>query len=138
MRTSRRWAGGWGQPGAFAQAYGGHEPDASALRGAALAAEAANVAQGTSGVPAIVDKLPGAERLAPSMRGDKRVAIRCNLTARKASDEAPHKAYVEKVEASDSLRWALSSNSAAANQQPLGKAPPPATGGGSPTVAAQR
>src|SRR5437763_1837909 len=32
-----RWAGGWGQPAAFAKSYAGHEPNAVALRNAALA-----------------------------------------------------------------------------------------------------
>jgi len=34
-----RWPGGWGQPSAFSQAYGGREPSAAGLRAAALAAE---------------------------------------------------------------------------------------------------
>src|SRR5437763_1152816 len=33
-----RWPGGWGQPSAFAKAYGGREPSADLLRAAALAA----------------------------------------------------------------------------------------------------
>ncbi|MEO7634332.1 MAG: hypothetical protein ABIS38_01645, partial [Sphingomicrobium sp.] len=131
-----RWAGGWGQPGAFAKSYGGHEPTASLLRSAALAAEAATApAQNAGGIAEVIAKVPGAERLAPSMRGDKRVAVRFNLTARKASNDAPHEAYVEKFKTSDSLRWALSNDSAAAGEKPLGT---PATGGGSATVAAQR
>jgi len=36
-----RWAGGWGRPAAFTKNYSGHEPNALALRNAALAAEAA-------------------------------------------------------------------------------------------------
>ena len=138
-----RWAGGWGKPAAFRKAYGGREPSAAALRSLALAAEAVSVAKvSTAGVAAVLEEVPGAERLAPSMRGDKRVAVRFNQTARKASDEAPHKAYVEKFEASDNLRWALSGDGAAASQAPLGEQPlgkaPVATGGGSPAVAAQR
>ncbi len=132
-----RWAGGWGRPAAFAKSYGGREPIASALRSAALAAEAATVAIGPAGVAAVVDAIPGAERLAPSMRGDKRVAVRFNLAARKASAEAPRKPYVEKFATSDNLRWALSGDSASANQQPLGKSAAPAVGG-SASVAAQR
>jgi len=138
-----RWAGGWGQPAAFAKAYGGREPSAEALRGLALAAEAVSVAKDTTaGVAAVLEEVPGAERLAPSMRGDKRVAVRFNQTARKAADDAPRNAYVEKFEASDNLRWALSGDGAAASQAPLGQQPsakaPVATGGGSPAVAAQR
>ena len=57
-----------------------------------------------------IAEIPGAEalKLAPSMRGDKRVAVRFNLAARKATDEVEHKPYVEKVQASDNLRWTLS------------------------------
>lgn len=124
-----RWAGAWGQPAAFTEAYAGHEPDAGALRNAALAAEHATAAAGSL-ADAIKD-IPGAEpiKLAPSMRGDKRVAVRFNLTARKASDEAKHEDYVRKFEASDNLKFALSDNSVGQNQAPLGKAPPPAASG---------
>ena len=132
-----RWAGGWGRPAAFVSKYAGHEPTASALRSAALIAEAASVAASPAGIAAVVEQIPGAERLAPSMRGDKRVAVRFNMTARKASEEAPRKPYVEKFETSDNLRWALSGESAAASEQPLGKAAPPAAAGGSAKVAAQ-
>src|SRR3982751_1315253 len=34
-----RWAGGWGRPAAFSKTYSGHEPNAAALRTAAIAAE---------------------------------------------------------------------------------------------------
>ncbi len=138
-----RWAGGWGRPAAFRKAYAGREPSAAALRTLALAAEAVTEAkETTAGVAAVLEEVPGAEQLAPSMRGDKRVAVRFNQTARKASDEAPRKAYVEKFEASDNLRWALSPDAAAESQAPLGQQPlgakAVATGGGSPGVAAQR
>ena len=53
-----------------------------------------------------IEDIPGAEaiKLAPSMRGDKRVAVRFNLAARKASDEATHEDYAKKFEASDNLK----------------------------------
>ena len=127
-----RWAGSWGQPAAFSEAYAGREPNAAALRAAALSAP--HVTQGDA-VAETVAKIPGAEaiKLAPSMRGDKRVAVRFNLVARKASDEAPHEDYAMKFEASDTLKWSLSGDSAAADEKPLGKAVPSAsapTGGG--------
>jgi spore germination cell wall hydrolase CwlJ-like protein len=114
-----RWAGGWGQPAAFAKAYSGHEPSARALRTAALAVP--HVAP-QSAVAAAIEDIPGAEaiKLAPSMRGDKRVAVRFNLAARKASDEAPHEEYSKKFETSDNLKWALSGDTAASNEKPLG------------------
>jgi spore germination cell wall hydrolase CwlJ-like protein len=135
-----RWAGGWGQPSSFAKRHAGTEPDVAALRSAALAAEAATKAaelaaavnQGT--VAEAVEEIPGAEPLplVPSMRGDKRVAVRFNLAAREATDKVEHKEYVEKVKASDNLKWALSSAPTAPAEKPLGKAAqatPPAAGG---------
>ena len=120
-----RWAGGWGQPAAFVKTYGGHEPSAAALRTAALSVVHAspNLTQG-SAVADLIAKIPGAEpiKLAPSMRGDKRVAVRFNLVARKAADDAVHEDYVKKFEASDNLKYALSDVTTASNEQPLGKA----------------
>jgi spore germination cell wall hydrolase CwlJ-like protein len=117
-----RWAGGWGQPAVFAKIYGGHEPSAAALRSAAMAA--VHVTQAVPGsVAQAIKDIPGAEplKLAPSLRGDKRVAVRFNLVARKAAAEAPHEDYARKFEASDNLKWSLSSDTTAPNQQPLGR-----------------
>lgn len=126
-----RWPGGWGQPAAFAKVYGGIEPSASALRSAALAAVHVIGPQPGSLAEAI-DKIPGAEplKLAPSMRGDKRVAVRFNLVARKASDDVKAKDYAKDFGASDNLKWSLSGDAVADNQQPLGKHAP-VTGGAS-------
>jgi spore germination cell wall hydrolase CwlJ-like protein len=135
-----RWSGSWGQPAAFTKSYGGHEPQALALRNAALAVEHRAAPQSGT-VAETVAKIPGAEaiKLTPSMRRDKRVAVRFNLVARKASDEAAHEDYVKKFESSDNLRWSLSGEPTASNEQPLGKAEPaPSSGGGSVTLAAQR
>jgi spore germination cell wall hydrolase CwlJ-like protein len=129
-----RWAGGWGLPTAFSSGYAGREPNALALRNAALAVD--HVVTGPASVASEIAKIPGAEpiKLAPSMRGDKRVAVRFNLVARKAADDAGHEDYVKKFEASDNLKYALSGETASA-EQPLGKraaAPPPAGGGAQP------
>ena len=117
-----RWAGGWGRPAAFTSRYSGHEPDVAALRTAALAAEAATANQPES-VAEAIENIPGAEpiTITPSMRGDKRVAVRFNLVARNASDQAQHKEYVEKFGVSDNLRWSLSNDIVAADEKPLGK-----------------
>ena len=128
-----RWAGGWGQATAFSDKYAGREPDARALRNAALAAATANAAaraQGSDVAEAVKD-IPGAEalKLAPSMRGDKRVAVRFNLVARKASDEAVHEDYEKKFAASDNLKWALSDEAAGQNEKPLGQSQAPLGGG---------
>jgi len=118
-----RWNGSWGQPTVFTKAYGGHEPSAAALRSAALAAVHVMPSQGRS-VAEAVKGIPGAEaiKLSPSLRGDKRVAVRFNLTARKASEEITHEDYAKKFEASENLKWSLSGDSVAENQQPFGKA----------------
>jgi spore germination cell wall hydrolase CwlJ-like protein len=124
-----RWAGSWGQPAVFAQPYAGREPNAAALRTAALSV--VHVAplggQGSTVAEAIRD-IPGAEalKLAPSMRGDKRVAVRFNLVARKASEQAPHEDYTKKFDASDNLKWALSNDGVGENEKPLGVAAAPA------------
>jgi hypothetical protein len=55
------------------------------------------------------------------MRGDKRVAVRFNLVARKASADVKTQDYSQKYEASDKLKWSLSGDAVADNQQPLGK-----------------
>jgi len=124
-----RWAGGWGQPAVFNKTYVGHEPNAAALRTAALAVPHVTPIYGQSQVAKAIEEIPGAEalKLAPSLRGDKRVAVRFNLAARKASDEVAHEDYSKKFEASDNLKWSLSSDTVADNQQPLGKVAAPVT-----------
>jgi spore germination cell wall hydrolase CwlJ-like protein len=117
-----RWAGNWGQPSIFARGYDGHEPNAAALRSAAMAA--VHVTQAVPGsVAQAVKEIPGAEplKLAPSLRGDKRIAVRFNLVARKAAAEAPHEEYDKKFSASDNLKWTLSGDTVAQDQQPLGR-----------------
>src|SRR3954447_16131016 len=97
-----RWPGGWGQPAAFTKAYGGIEPSASALRSAALAAVHVIAPQAGS-LAAAIQNIPGAEplKLSPSMRRDKRVAVRFNLVARKASAEVKAPDYSKQFSASD-------------------------------------
>jgi len=70
-----------------------------------------------------IEKIPGAEplKLSPSMRRDKRVAVRFNLVARSASAQVKPEDYSRKFSASDNLRWSLSGETVSQNQQPLGK-----------------
>ena len=125
-----RWAGGWGRPNAFSQSYSRREASVDGLKAAALLAEKRDIAtrSQSSEVAEAVAEIPGAQTLQPSMRGDKRVAVRFNLTARKASEEAKHTDYVEQVKASDNLRWSLNGGMAAADEKPLGNAMAPASG----------
>ena len=128
-----RWAGGWGRPAAFVKNYSGREPNAIALRNAALVAEAATANQQASEGSAVevVGRIPGAELKAAA---PGRVAIRFNLdAARKASNEAPHEDYAKKFEVSDNLRWSLSNDLVAGDEKPLGKAAPTTT----PTTASK-
>ena len=125
-----RWTGGWGEPAAFVKRYAGREPSVDALRSAALAAEAATaaLANQSEGVAEAVKDIPGAEALPlkPSMRGDKKVAVRFNLAGRDAAEKVEHKEYVETFKASDNLRWTLSSDAGKSSEQPLGRAASPA------------
>ena len=118
-----RWSGSWGQPAVFTRAYAGHEPSASALRTAALSVPHITPVYGQSQLAKAIKDIPGAEaiKLAPSLRGDKRVAVRFNLVARKASQEAPHQDYDKAFAVSDNLKWSLSGDSVAQNERPLGK-----------------
>jgi hypothetical protein len=120
-----RWGGSWGQPGAFSNRYSGHEPNAAALRTAALSVPHVTPVYGKQGELAkAIEDIPGAEaiKLSPSMRGDKRVQVRFNLAAREASKDVVAENYTTKFDASDNLKYALSSDVAASNEQPLGKA----------------
>lgn len=137
-----RWAGAWGQPAVFTQAYTGHEPNAAVLRSAALATVHIVTPQAGS-LAAAIAKIPGAEplKLTPSMRGDKRVAVRFNLVARKAADQAVHEDYSKKFEVSDNLKWSLSPESVANNEKPLGRTTvtaPTASQAGTAATAASR
>jgi len=128
-----RWAGGWGRPRAFDQRYSRREPNTEALRTAAMLAEAQEQKQAEQLEAAeAVAEIPGAEALAlsPAMRGDQRVAIRFNLAARKAADQAPREPYLDKVAASDNLRWSLTGGIVAEQEKPLGKQPTVTGGGG--------
>lgn len=113
-----RWSGGWGKPAAFTQRYARQEPSSAALKAAALAALAGRPAKAEIEQ---VAEIPGAEvENAPIGR----IKVRFNLEeARKAVEEAPRQPYVEKVAASDNLRWTLSGSSTDADQKPLGRAP---------------
>jgi spore germination cell wall hydrolase CwlJ-like protein len=137
-----RWAGSWGQAAAFTDHYAGREPNAAALRTAALAVPHITPVYGQQGqLAAAIKDIPGAEplKLAPSMRGDKRVAVRFNLVAREASKDIAPVDYDKKFDASDNLKYALSSEVVAENQQPLGKtaAPAAAASGGAASAASQ-
>ena len=124
-----RWPGSWGQPAAFIDKYAGHEPNAASLRTAALEAPHVAPMPQRGELADAIRSIPGAEaiQLTPSMRRDKRVAVRFNLVAREASKDVAPVDYEKTFEVSDNLKYALSPQSVGENQQPLGK--PSAAGG---------
>jgi hypothetical protein len=114
-----RWAGSWGKPAAFAQKYARQEPNSGALKAAALAAYASRPAPSQSQQ---VADIPGAEvEKAPPGRVSVRFNLATLTAARKAAAEAPHEEYVEKVAASENLRWTLTGSAPDAPQKPLGR-----------------
>ena len=117
-----RWAGSWGRPSAYVQRYAHQEPNADALRAAALAAFASRPAETEMDQ---VAEIPGAEvQKAPPGRLSVRFNLATLVAARKAADEAPHEEYIEKVAASDNLRWTLSgSTPKSTDEKPLGRTP---------------
>src|SRR4051794_30125364 len=116
-------AGTWGQPSIFSKTYSGHEPSAATLRAAALAVPHIVPIYGENQLAKLIKDIPGTEplKLSPSLRGDKRVAVRFTQIARKAAEEAPHVEYSKNFEVSENLKWSLSSETVASDQRPLGK-----------------
>jgi spore germination cell wall hydrolase CwlJ-like protein len=126
-----RWAGGWGRSAAFTKRYAGVEPDVATLRTAALEAEA--LAEAEAGAAAAEDPLRVQDPQDIAVMNalyvsgkppESRLTIRFNPEARKAADEATHREYVDKVEASDNLRWSLSGDVVKESEKPLGSAKP--------------
>jgi spore germination cell wall hydrolase CwlJ-like protein len=117
-----RWGGGWGTPGAFAQRWSAREADPKALRYAAMSVPHQVIAP-TVLAPAMT-KLAGVQVME---NNGKRVRVLFTPEARKAADEAKHVDYVERVAASDNLRWTLDAGAPqGADQAPLGKPAAPA------------
>ena len=127
-----RWAGGWGQPAAFAQRYAARDADPFALRKNALAAEtryaaltptadtpqeAALEAKLKQDLPPELAKLVDA---AVGPNGRTRVSLRLAPGAKDAARKATEKLTVERTQRSSNLGWALDGGTA---EQPLGRAP---------------
>ncbi len=116
-----RWAGGWGRPGAFLQAYAAREADSAVLRQAALAVEhvlpkALVPATEIAAIEAL-DKIEGVK----VAETGNRVSIEFNLKAREAVEKAVVTPYVDRVAASENLRRALDGGGAkGAEAKPFG------------------
>ena len=108
-----RWSGGWGQPGAFAQSYSGREADPRALRAAAMSV----VRIPAVASPVITTVAGAAVKIEPD---GKRVRVLFTPQARAAVEKVEHKPYVERVAASDNLRWTLGDGATPATEQAFG------------------
>ena len=107
-----RWSGGWGLAKAFGQSYSGRESDPTMLRTAAM-----SVVRIPSIAAPVVTQIAGAAvRIEPD---GKRVRVLFTPQARAAVEKVVHKPYVERVAASDNLRWTLG-DAPAATEQALG------------------
>ena len=124
-----RWNGGWGQPGAFTQAYSGREGDPRALRLATLSI--ARVPRAPDGTVLMADSGPVVTRVAGTAvlvePGGKRVRVLFTPQAREAVEKVVHKPYVERAAASDTLRWTLGDGAPAATEAAFGAKPGAAT-----------
>ena len=99
-----RWQGGWGRPAAFSDRWSGLEGSPSALRMAALSAPRPVIQ--TRSASATVEKLEDAG--AKVIHGkDGRVRLLFTPEAREAAEKVKVTPYVERVAASDNLRYAL-------------------------------
>jgi Cell Wall Hydrolase len=112
-----RWSGGWGLPGAFAQSYSGREGDPRALRMAAMSVPHQVV---TPAAP-VITEVAGAKVI--QQQDGKRVRVLFTPEARAAAEGVKHVDYVERVAASDNLRWSLGVTATATEEKPLGAAP---------------
>ena len=111
-----RWAGGWGKPSAFNSRWAGREASPSALRLAALSAP--HVAPPVKTADATVEKLEDAG--AKVIEGkDGRVRLLFTPQAREAVEKVKVTPYVERVAASDNLKFALSGTEE--QQRPFGR-----------------
>ncbi len=116
-----RWSGGWGQPGAFAQRWSGREADPTGLRLAAMSVPRKAAEPVIEAAPALA-KVDGVQ----VQLGDdgKRVRVLFTPEAREAAAKVLVTPYVERVAASDNLRFSLNGAGAAEAQQlPFGAKP---------------
>ncbi|MCY7271247.1 MAG: cell wall hydrolase [Sphingomonas bacterium] len=110
-----RWSGGWGLPKAFGQSYSGRESDPKLLRLAAMSIVRMPV---VTAVGPVVTQIAGAAvKIEPD---GKRVRVLFTPQAREAVEKVVHKPYIERVAASDNLRWTLGDGAPAASETAFG------------------
>jgi len=113
-----RWAGGWGRPVAFSDRWSGREGNPAALRLAALTAPRPVAQVRTAG--ATVEKLEAAGGKIIEGK-DGRVRVLFTPQAREAVEKVKVTPYVERVTASDNLRFALQGGTSGEPEPPLGR-----------------
>ena len=112
-----RWAGGWGRPAAFGQRWSGREASPSLLRTAALSAPH-YVAPPVASHGAVAS-LAAAGATVTEKGG--RVQVHFSAQAREAVEKVKVTPYVERVAASDNLRYALDGGKPSVDQPAFGK-----------------
>jgi spore germination cell wall hydrolase CwlJ-like protein len=114
-----RWPGGWGRPAAFSDRWTGTEGNPATLRLAALSTPHTVTPLTTTETAAEKLKAAGAKVIEGK---DGRVRLLFTPQAREAVEKVKVTPYVERVAASDNLRFALDGG-APADDQPFGPTP---------------
>ncbi|MFL6748778.1 MAG: cell wall hydrolase [Sphingomicrobium sp.] len=124
-----RWPGGWGQPGAFTHRWSGVEGNPTALRLAALTAP--RPVAPVMNAESTIEKLEQAgARVVPGKDG--RVRLLFTPEAREAVEKVKVTPYVERVAATDNLRFALNGGEPAEAQAAFGRKPEAEAAPGAP------
>src|SRR5690606_22397127 len=97
-----RWSGDWGLPGAFSRSWTGQEANPGALRQAAM-----SVVRQPAELPAPVLAAAKIDGVQVIQNDGKRVRVLFSPEARAAVEKVKVTPYVERVAASDNLRWTL-------------------------------
>jgi spore germination cell wall hydrolase CwlJ-like protein len=112
-----RWPGGWGRPAAFNDRWTGSEGNPAALRLAAL--NAPHSASPLKATETAVEKLEAAG--AKVIEGkDGRIRMLFTPQAREAVEKIKHVDYVQRVAASDNLKFALDGGTPS-DERPFGR-----------------
>lgn len=113
-----RWSGDWGRPAAFGQRWSGRESDPALLRMAAL--NAPRTVAPANADPAIAALAANGAQV---IEQEGRVRVRFSAAGRAAADKVSVTPYVDRLAASDNLRYALDGGKPSAEQPAFGKAP---------------
>ena len=111
-----RWSGGWGRPAAFTQAWSRRETDPGALRLAAMSVPRTDAESPPAPALAKVDGI----QVEVGQDG-KRVRVLFTPEAREAAANVAVTPYVDRVAASDNLRFSLNGSGAGDTEPPFGR-----------------